>query len=308
MKMISRILLMVMALAFSMSAQAERIKPFVLAYKTTDGTVAAHASDVKGKLTAAGFQIAGEFSPYEGAHVIVVTNDRLKDHAAKSEWGGYGAVQRVSVTKVGEEIQVAYTNARYMANAYRMEEELEDVHAALAKALGEAEHFGAKKGLTPRKLRKYHYMFGMEYFDEPSDLAQYPSFQKAVAAVEANLAKGVNGITQVYRIDIPGKDEVVFGIARKAPSENDRFMDDKYIMGVIDFQPLRSTAHLPYEIMVSGNKVYALYARFRIAMNFPDLSMMGENSFMNIMETPKTLEKALIKAAGGDSGSFSWDE
>ncbi|MCW9039002.1 MAG: hypothetical protein OQJ76_00765, partial [Rhodospirillales bacterium] len=72
-----------------------------------------------------------------------------------------------------------------------------------------------------------------------------------------------------------------------------------YIMSQIDFKPLRSSAHLPYEMLVSGGKVYALYARFRIAINFSDLSMMGSNSFMSIMECPTTIERALTRAAGG---------
>jgi len=46
-------------------------------------------------------------------------------------------------------------------------------------------------------------------------------------------------------------------------------------MSEIDFKDLRSTAHLPYDILVFGNKVCALYARFRIAVSFPDLSMRG---------------------------------
>ena len=59
---------------------------------------------------------------------------------------------------------------------------------------------------------------------------------------------------------------------------DNKYMDDKYIMSEIDFQDVKSTAHLPYDILVSGNKVYALYARFRIAISFPDLSMMGRTA------------------------------
>jgi hypothetical protein len=77
-------------------------------------------------------------------------------------------------------------------------------------------------------------------------------------------------------------------------------------MGIIDFKELRSTAHLPYEILVSGNKVYHLYARFRIAINFPDLSMMGDNSFMNIVESPEAIKKALTKVAGGQVKEEYW--
>ncbi|KAF0205639.1 MAG: hypothetical protein FD173_809 [Gallionellaceae bacterium] len=41
--------------------------------------------------------------------------------------------------------------------------------------------------------------------------------------------------------------------------------------------------------------MYALYARFRIAIDFPDLSMMGKNSFMNIMKAPEAIRLALEK-------------
>ena len=40
-------------------------------------------------------------------------------------------------------------------------------------------------------------------------------------------------------------------------------------------------------------------ARFRIAINFPDLAMMGDNSFMNIMGAPDAITAALRKIAGG---------
>ena len=273
------------------------LKPFVLGSRGP-GSVAEKAAAIKTALTAQGFVIAGEYSPFPDADVIVATNDELKNTAAKSEHGGFGAAVRVSVTKVKDEVQVAYTNPVYMANAYRMQGDLADVSAKLAAALGRKEEFGAK-GLTAKKLRSYHYMMGMEYFTDPSVLAEYGSFEEAAAAVEAGLAAGKGGVTKVYRVDIPGKKEAVFGVAMKAASDADKYMDDKFIMSEIDFRDLKSTAHLPYEMLVSGNKVYALYARFRIATSFPDLSMMGKNSFMNIMKSPEAIRKALVQAAGG---------
>jgi len=179
-----------------------------------------------------------------------------------------------------------------------MAEDLKNVAAKLEAALGKGEAFGAK-GLTAKKLRKYHYTIGMEYFDEPSLLAEHASFEEALKTVEANLAAGKAGVTKVYRVDVPGKQETLFGVGMKAAIEKDKHMDDKYIMSEIDFRDVKSTAHLPYEMLVSGNKVYALYARFRIATSFPDLSMMGSNSFMNIMSSPEAIRKALVKAAGG---------
>jgi hypothetical protein len=294
---LSMALLFVVFLLNVAGADEALLKPFVLGSRAP-GTVAEKTDMVKSALIAQGFTIAGEYAPYPDAMVIVATNDELKSNAAKSEHGGFGAAIRVSVTKVKDEVQVAYVNPVYMANAYRMKGDLADVATKLAAALGKQEEFGAK-GLTPKKLRSYHYMFGMEYFNEPSVLAEYPSFEEAAAAVETGLAEGRGGVTKVYRIDIPGKKEAVFGVAMKAATDADKYMDDKYIMSEIDFKDIRSTAHLPYEILVSGNKVYALYARFRIAISFPDLSMMGKHSFMNIMKSPDAIRKALTKAAGG---------
>lgn len=289
---IRSLLLPALLLFISANAQAADVilKPFVLASKSA-GTVAEKSAQVKTALTTAGFTVAGEYAPYAGADIIIVTNDELKKNAAASEFGGYGAVQRVSITEVGKEIQVSYTNPVYMANVYRMQGDLSGVAASLATALGKVEEFGAQ-GMTAKQARGYHYMIGMEYFTDPSVLAEYGSYEEAVKAVDTKLASNKNGVSKVYRVDIPGKQESVFGVALKGGDDN-KYMDDQYIMNEIDFHDVKSTAYLPYEVLVSGNKVYALYARFRIAIDFPDLSMMGKNSFMNIMKAPEAIRRAL---------------
>jgi hypothetical protein len=278
-------------------AQDALLKPFVLGSKGP-GEVAQAVEAAKAKLTQNGFTIAGSYSPYPNATVIAVTNDEMRSTAAKSEHGGFGAAQRVSVTKVGNEVQVAYTNPVYMAHAYRMAGDLKDTAAKLQAALGKVEEYGAR-GLTAEKLRKYHYTFGMEYFDEPNEFVKYASYEEAVKAVEAGLAAGKQGVTKVYRVDVAGKKETLFGVAMKGEGEAGKFMDDKYIMSEIDFRDVKSTSHLPYDILVSDNKVYAQYARFRIAISFPDLSMMGANSFMNIMKSPEAIREALSLTVGG---------
>ncbi|MDD2915423.1 MAG: hypothetical protein PHP70_08905 [Gallionella sp.] len=276
----------------TVSAADAILKPFVLASKGA-GTVAEKSAQVKAALTSAGFTVAGEYAPYAGAHIIIVTNDELKKNAAASEFGGYGAVQRVSITEAGNAVQVSYVNPVYMSNVYRMQGDLSGVAASLASALGSLEEFGAQ-GMTAKQARKYHYMIGMEYFDEPSVLAEYGSYEEALLAVDTKLANNKNGVSKVYRVDVPGKQESVFGVAMKGSGDG-KYMDDQFIMSEIDFRDVKSTAHLPYEVLVSGNKVYALYARFRIAINFPDLSMMGQNSFMNIMKAPEAIRLALQK-------------
>jgi hypothetical protein len=275
-------------------ADDEILKPFVLGSKGS-GTLEQKAEAAKTALTANGFTVVGAYSPYPDAEVIVVTSDELKNNAANSEHGGFGAIQRVSVTKVKNEIQVSYTNPVYMANVYRMKGDLKGVRAKLESALGKVEDFGAQ-GMTASKARKYHYMVGMEYFDEPDLLASYGSHDEAVKAVEKGLAAGKNGISQVYRVNVPGKQEVVFGVGMKGATEAQKYMDDKYIMSEIDFRDIKATAHLPYEVLVSGKDIYALYARFRIAIDFPDLAIMGKNSFMNIRPAPDAIRDALKRA------------
>jgi hypothetical protein len=274
----------------------EKYKPFVLGYRAT-GDVAAVAAEVKKKVAGAGFEVIGTYAPYATTQIIVVTDAALKENAAKSKFGGYGAAQRVAITKIGNEVQVSYTNPTYMAYAYRMGGDLKSVTDRLGTALGRIQEFGPEKALDASALRKYHYMLGMEYFDDPSVLAEYKSHEEALKAVEEKLAQSVAGITKVYRVDVPGKQETIFGVAMRG--QNNKYQDDTFIMSEIDFKPIRSSAHLPYEMLVSGNKVYALYARFRIAINFPDLSMMGKHSFMNIMNSPAAIQEALTRAAGG---------
>ena len=278
----------------------EVLMPFVLA-SSAPGDATAIAADVKGKLTGAGFEIVGEYSPYAGADVIVVTNDAMKALAAKSEFGAYGAAQRVSVTKNGDNIEVVYTNPIYMAAVYRMAGDMADIRKQLEGALGAEKDFGSEKKLTAKDLRKFHYTIMMEYFDDPSELAEYDSQAAAVKAVEDSLAAGKGATAKVFRIDIPGKDETIFGVALKGRDADD-CSSDKFVMDRVDKGTPRQTAHLPYEIVVSDGTAYALYARFRIAINWPHLSMLaapeGKGTFFSIMCSPGAIEEALIEASG----------
>jgi hypothetical protein len=181
------------------------VKPFILA-SSGSGDVASVTAATKKKLTSAGFEIVGSYSPYADAEVIVFTNDELKSAATKSERGGYGAAMRAGITKVGDKVEVAYTNPVYWANAYRMASNLDGVSAKLKSALGMQKQFGTgDKELTAEDMREYHYTVMMEYFDDPSDLASYGSHAAAVKAVEENLAAGKKGTSQVYKISL-GKD------------------------------------------------------------------------------------------------------
>jgi hypothetical protein len=288
----------------SVVSQAEKaIMPFILGSTSANGDVADKVADVKTALQGKGFEIAGDYSPYASAHIIVVTNGDLLKAAASHERAGYVAAQRVSITKVGDQVQISYTNPVYMAAAYQVTTDLSGVASSLKSALGAIKEYGPGEGKTPEQLKSYHYTFGMEYFDEPYELASYGSHKEAVASVEKGLAAGSGDTAKVYRIDIPGTKQTLFGVGMRASEGGNKYMDENFIMTEIDFKETRSTAHLPYEVLVYGGDVEALHARFRIAMNFPDLSMMGANSFMNIMPSPDAIKEALTKAVGGEVDS-----
>jgi hypothetical protein len=280
--------LMIIATVFSSVALAAdgAYKPYILASQGA-GDVAAKVEETKQALTGAGFTIAGEYVPYADAHIIIVTNDALKKAAAGSDFGGFGAAQRVAVTKVGTNVQVSYTNPAYMANMYRMASNLDDITEAMVKALGNTQEFGVEKAMKAEDLREYHYMFAMPYFDDQLVLAEYADYQSALATVEKGLGNS-KAVDLVYRVDVTGKDETVYGVAI-----NEGDGADKTVMAITDQGDLRHTAHLPYEFLVSGNKAYILRGKFRIAQSFPDLGM---GTFMKISQAPGAIVLS-IKAA-----------
>jgi hypothetical protein len=190
---------------------------------------------------------------------------------------------------VGADVQISYTNPVYASNIYRMSGNLTGVAKKLATALGKKKAFGSKTGLSAKELRKWHYMFGMPYFDDSIKIASESSHTKAVKKIESALSSSRGGVTKVYRIDIPGKKETVFGVAITRGEGA-----DATVMKAIDNGSMRHSAHLPYEIVVSKGKSYILNGKFRIALNFPDLTM---GQFMGIKDAPGGIEDSLSKVA-----------
>ena len=282
----------------------ETIKPFILASSGLN-EFNDKISETKEKLSTAGFEIVGEYSPYIDTSIIIFTSDELKSAAIKSERGGYGAAMRASITRVDNNIEVAYTNPTYWANAYRMATNLDEVSAKLKSALGADKTFGSgKKQLTKKDMRKYHYTFLMEYFDDPSNLAKFSNHEEAVKTIEAKLEAGAGASSKIYRIDLgkdtKGKEMTLFGIALNGKNKDD-CSGDNYIMSRIDKSQPRHSAHLPYELLVYGSQAEALYARFRIAISWPHLPMMASETgatFMSIMCAPGAIEDALKLVAG----------
>lgn len=277
--------------AAGITQAATTYKPYFL------GTVP--AAEVEKKLTEAKFEIVGQYEPYTGAKVIVITSDRLKEAATLSTFGGYGAVQRVAITDNGDGKKVvSYTNPTYWANAYRMNDALIDVGIKLKTALGNAGEFGSKKGLTEKKLKDYRYMWRLPYFTDPVLLAKHANHEQAVSAVEAGLKgeKGDQNDTKfVYRVDIAKTKETLFGMQVLGKSDG----ADAKLMSILNKFTKKAgnpdhTAYMPYEILVSGKKVYMLAGKFRIAIAFPDLGIL---QFKKIFGAPKGIANAAKAAA-----------
>lgn len=286
------------------TAQAEVLKPYILGDEQP-GSFEQVVEKVKLALGANGFEVIGTYSPYKGAMAIAATNAELKAAASKAFNGGFGAAQRVAVTEHKGKIQVSYVNPKYLGTAYGLGK-LEGVSAKLRTALGAKQDFGSV-GIDEEKLKPgvYRYAFMMPYFKDVDFLKEHKDHKTAVDTIEKNLAAGVGGTVKVYRIDL-SPTVSVFGVgllkgAIDGPDKGDKD-SDKEILEVVDFQDLRHTAYLPYEILVKEGQAIALRGRYRIALHFPDTKMAGDHGFTKIMSAPWGIQVALEKVAGFDRG------
>jgi hypothetical protein len=287
-------LLLLGALLLGQPAVADdhELRPFVLA-ASGPGDLATRSVEVRNALQAAGFDVAGEYVPVPDTHIIVVTHPDLLAAAAQTGRGGYAAAQRIAVTQVENQVEVSFVNPLYIRYAYRVDSDLDAVYENLRDALGYEQECGAgDKVMTGKKLLKYNYMMGMQKFDDPYELGEFGSHDEAIAAVENGLAREGDGLTRVYRIDIPGTEQVVFGVGMQS-SDPERRIDDGEQMAVVDFEGCRKRAYLPYEVLVRGNQVEALHMRFRMAVHFPNLSMMGEHGFTKLLPFPGGISDSL---------------
>jgi len=298
-KFLSIILLLVFS-TVTIAAGDAIYKPFVVASVTSD-TLAKRTGVTLEALRGAGFEVAGQYTPFAGTNIIVVTSGELQKIAAMSDRGGYAAGQRVSISEAGDRIEVAFINPVYIQYAYRLNGDMQGVYDALESALGVDSMCGAgNKKMTAKKLGRYHYMIGMQRFDDPSELGTFESHDAAVDAVEGGLAKPGDPLTRVYRIDIPGTQQTVIGVGMKMTEASNEDLDEAFQMNVVDFEGCKKRAYLPYEVLVNGNDVEALHMRFRMALYFPNLSMMGKHGFTKLISAPRMIEKTLEKMVQGD--------
>ena len=276
---------------------AQNLKPYILGVSSPKA-ISNLKAEVATNLQQNGIEIVGQYQPANDASrwIIIITSPELKA-AVKKVGGktGFAASLRVALTSENNRTNISYTNPVYWGNAYfrkdyssvasnyvALNSKLEKAMATTGKFKGQA--FGSEKGLSEKQLKKYHYMFGMPYFDETVELGSFSTHQEAVKSIEANATKAGNNLELLYRIDIPGKDLSLYGFGIKGNKGESKFLP------IIDIGSPKHTAFLPYEILVNGNEVHMLHGRYRIAIAFPDLTM---GTFSKIMSTPGDIEESL---------------
>ena len=292
----TRILAFAILAVIPCSLFADTLKPYILA-GVDDGTRDDVQARVEERLTAEGFEVVGSYVPAgdETLGVVCVTHERLKTAAADAGGLlGFAAVLRVGLRDTGEGVEVSFTNPLYWGNAYYrktfpdVEASSTQVDAALRRALGELpdsrfEPFGSRKGVPASKLRKYHYMMAMPYFDDVAELDKGSSYEDAVARIEERAAAEDAEAKIVYAVKFPEKKMALFGTALTGRKGEAHFLPK------IDFSEPRHVPFLPYELLVLEDRVVSLHGKYRIALSFPDLSM---GTFMKIVSTPGDIADA----------------
>jgi len=273
---------------------AQNLKPYILAAKS-DASLEEISTVVKTNLTEAGLDVIGEYSPAKDDNriVLIVTSDELKN-AVKISGGlsGFASVLRVGLTIENDLVNISYTNPIYWGNAY-YRNDYENVQAfyiavtekitSALSSVGEIQNlqFGSKDGIKEKSLKKYRYMIGMEKFDDVAKLNEFESYEEAVNIIDENL---INSDDLIYSIEFPEEKLKLYGIAIGGEKGEEHFLP------IIDILTPQHTAFLPYELLIVDKKVVMLHGRFRIAVSFPDLTMM---TFSKIMSTPGDINEVL---------------
>ncbi len=286
----SIIILFLLTFIFTLHGDTITLKPYILAGIET-GEKENAVLKVEDLLKSNEFEILGKYSPMKDPERVVIIATHIILKKAVEKLGGlsaFASVLRFGIIKNGDNFEISYTNPIYWGNAYYRKKfpdvesgynELASKLTEMFKSLQRVENlpYGSKKGLTVKKLRKYHYMIFMPYFDDVVKLAKKTDYNNMITRIEGNLKNKKGGVEKVYRIDFPEQKLTLFGGALYGKDGESKFIPK------IDKKDPRHVTFMPYELLVMKDTVVMLHGRFRIALSFPDLKM---GTFMKIVSTP----------------------
>ena len=276
---------------------AQEIQPFYDC-GTVTGSIKTVKEKVKAQLKTNGFIVTGGYSVggKSTMYVLTFTSKELQRTCLKvADRGILAANLRVAFTLKSGKVNVSALNPKYLFLGYlrdnydKYKANLDKVTTKALKVYksvsGKTTAFGGK--LKESKLKNYHYMMGMPYFDDPVKLKEFNSFEEAITTIKNNLKLKKANTKLVYKLEYKTLKKAVYGVA---------LLDKE--KGEASFLPKIGAKHLaamPYEIVVEGKKATILHGRFRFAMYWPELTM---GQFSKIMSTPGDIEetmKALTK-------------
>ena len=270
---------------------AEGLQPYLL-LDETQGNSRVNLTELKEGLEEEGFVVLGSYEPAEDSRrkVLSFTHPKLlKVVSGLRETAGYFSVWRMALTEAETGTEISLQNPEYWGNAFLQDEypvaesTVKELISRILVAFGSGslnKAFGSCQEFSAEDLREYHYMFSMPYFEDQVELGEFESHNHALETIETNLRNSENCI-KVFRQTVKSQETVLYGIGLKGATGEGHFLP------IIDIAEHKHTAFLPYELLVNGKKVYMLHGRFRIAVSFPDLTMM---TFGKIMSTPGDIE------------------
>jgi hypothetical protein len=282
----------ILLFAFLYNVSAEELSPFVdCGY--VQGNIKTVKEQVESKLKESGFTVTGSYKVENKDKfcVITFTNTDLQNICLKVEERGILAANlRIGLIAEAGKVHITALNPKYLFVGYLRGEYYthksslvkveNNVEAVLKSFNRQLKYFGGK--IAEGDLKKYHYMMGMPYFDDPVTLKEFNSFEKAVSTIENNLLAKKSNTQLVYKLVYTDLKRAVFGVALYNKE-----------MGEEHFLPIIGETHIaamPYEIVVMGNKATMLHGRFWFAFYWPELSM---SEFTKIMSTPGDVEDML---------------
>jgi hypothetical protein len=244
-------------------AMAKDVSSYLYAnYKSADA--------VKSSLEAKGYDVVGEYDAMGDAkyHVIVFSNDALKDEASK-ENRGFAGVEKVLISE--NDNKLIFTNPEYFLHAFMQDDYKEQIAKNITTDL-ESE-FGkmeaSSDALEDDDIAGYHFMMGMPYYEDMIEIAEGDNLSNTL---ELNAGNNV-----VFKLKL--QNSTLFGIAM--PTEDG---EASYIP---EIKGQKHSAFLPYMVLIEDNKAKILHAKYYLAISYPNLSM---GDFMGISSTPDAIE------------------
>lgn len=253
----------------------------------------ANVSSVSKAISDNNFEIIGTYNPMEDKDITVIafTNKQLIEQTHKvKDRGALAAILKVAVINENGKANIYLLNPEYIFWAYLRDEmknnNVSDPLMEVDKKIKDVlELLGTSPietggNISRSDLSKYRYMFGMERFTNPVNLKTFTSFEEGLKTIRNNAGNGDTKL--IYQLVDTKKQTAIFGIGLLNSDE-----------GEAHFLPIigkDNAAALPYEIILQRKEATMLHGRYRLALHWPELTMM---TFSKIMSTPGEIENQL---------------